>query len=42
MEIYKISSFHVTDLNLVEAIATKKKPVIMSTGMSTLEEIDQL
>jgi len=40
MEIYKISSFHVTDLNLVEAIASKKKPVIMSTGMSTLEEID--
>ena len=40
MEIYKISSFHVTDLNLIEAIATKKKPVIMSTGMSTLEEID--
>ena len=40
MEIYKISSFHVTDLNLIEAIASKKKPVIMSTGMSTLEEID--
>tara|TARA_Y200000002_G_scaffold381930_1_gene397371 strand:+ start:1149 stop:2027 length:879 start_codon:yes stop_codon:yes gene_type:complete len=40
MEIYKISSFHVTDLKLVEAIAKKKKPVIMSTGMSTIEEID--
>lgn len=40
MEIYKISSFHVTDLKLVEAIAARKKPVIMSTGMSTLEEID--
>ena len=40
MEIYKISSFHVTDLGLVEAIASKKKPVIMSTGMSTIEEID--
>ena len=40
MEIYKISSFHVTDLKLVEAIANKKKPVIMSTGMSTIEEID--
>jgi sialic acid synthase SpsE len=39
-EIYKISSFHVTDLKLVEAIANKKKPVIMSTGMSTIEEID--
>ena len=40
MEIYKISSFHVTDLKLVEATASKKKPVIMSTGMSTIEEID--
>ncbi len=40
-EIYKISSFHVTDLKLVEAVATKKKPVIMSTGMSTLDEIDE-
>ena len=40
MEIYKISSFHVTDLELVEAIATKKKPIIMSTGMSTVKEID--
>lgn len=40
MEIYKISSFHVTDLELVEAIASKNKPVIMSTGMSTIEEID--
>lgn len=41
MEIYKISSFHVTDLVLVEAIAKKKKPVIMSTGMSTIKEIDK-
>jgi len=40
-EIYKISSFHVTDLKLVEAVAAKKKPVIMSTGMSTLDEIDE-
>lgn len=40
MEIYKISSFHVTDLNLIEAVASKKRPVIMSTGMSSLQEID--
>jgi len=40
MEIYKISSFHVTDLKLVEAIAAKKKPVIMSTGMSTISDIE--
>ena len=39
--IYKISSFHVTDLNLIESICKTKKPIIMSTGMSTLEEIDK-
>ena len=39
--IYKISSFHVTDLPLIEAIAKTKKPIIMSTGMSSLEEIDK-
>ena len=40
MEIFKISSFHVTDLKLVKATAQVNKPVIISTGMSTLEEID--
>ena len=39
--IYKISSFHVTDLPLIEAISKTKKPIIMSTGMSSLEEIDK-
>ncbi len=39
--IYKISSFHVTDLSLIESIAKTKKPIIMSTGMSSLEEIDK-
>ena len=29
-----------TDLNLVKKIAQTKKPVIISTGMATLEEID--
>ena len=29
-----------TDLNLVKKIAQTKKPVIMSTGMATLKEID--
>tara|TARA_B100000029_G_scaffold488525_1_gene545188 strand:- start:1915 stop:2793 length:879 start_codon:yes stop_codon:yes gene_type:complete len=39
--LYKISSFHVTDLPLIETIAKTNKPVIMSTGMSSLEEIDK-
>jgi len=41
LEIYKISSFHVTDIKLIEAIAQINKPVIISTGMSTIEEIDE-
>lgn len=39
--IYKISSFHVTDLDLIEYVCKTKKPIIMSTGMSTIDEIDK-
>ena len=38
---YKIASADVTNLPLIERIAKKKKPIILSTGMSTLEEIDE-
>ena len=38
---YKIASADVTNLPLLEHIAKKKKPVILSTGMSTIEEIDE-
>lgn len=38
--IYKISSFHVTDMKLIEKIAKTKKPILMSTGMSSMEEIE--
>ena len=39
--IYKISSFHVTDIPLIKRIIDTKKPVIISTGMSTIEEISK-
>lgn len=40
VDFYKIASFELIHTPLVEYIASKKKPIIMSTGMSTLEEID--
>src|SRR3989338_1299477 len=40
VDAYKISSFDVTNFPLVERIAQLKKPIILSVGMSSLEEID--
>jgi N-acetylneuraminate synthase len=37
---YKIASASLTDDNLLRHIRAKGKPVILSTGMSTLEQID--
>ena len=38
--IYKIASFEMTDLNLVSRVAKTKKPLIISTGMANLDEIE--
>ena len=37
--LYKLASFHVTNLELIEAIVKTGKPLLMSTGMSTWEEV---
>ncbi len=37
---HKVASFEMNDDELLKSMAKTKKPVIMSTGMATLEEID--
>ncbi|MEG1291304.1 MAG: pseudaminic acid synthase [Lachnospiraceae bacterium] len=37
---YKIASFELIDLPLISYVASKQKPIIMSTGMGTLSEIE--
>lgn len=42
MDFYKVASFEMVDIPFLEYVASKGKPMIVSTGMGTVEEIEDV
>jgi len=40
VNLYKVASFEITDINLIKHIASKQKPIIISTGLAELKDIE--
>ena len=40
MPVYKVASLEITDINLIRYIARKRKPVMISTGAASVEDIE--
>jgi len=38
---YKVASFEIADIPLIEYIASKNKPILMSTGIATLSNLEE-